>query len=74
MVSLWARDFDFFYRDLNTQYPEYPDNNAKFRVAGAAFGALGATFAWQAQHLVLLEVLLRGRCSTLTVWDVLAGA
>ena len=32
--------------------------------ASAAFGASGATFAWQAKHLVLLDLLLRGKCST----------
>ena len=37
-----------------------------FCVAGAALGTLGATFAWQAQHFVHLELLLRGRRNTLT--------
>ena len=43
-------------------------------MAGAALGTHGATSAWQAQHLVLLALLLRGRCSTLTAWDVPARA
>ena len=37
-----------------------------FCVSGAALGTLGATFAWQAQHFVHLELLLRGRRNTLT--------
>ena len=35
-------------------------------MAGAALGALGATFAWQSQHFVHLELLLRDRRNTLT--------
>ena len=45
-------------------------------VAGATLCASGATFAWQAQHFahfVHLELLLRGRRNTLTVWGVLRG-
>ena len=45
-----------------------------FCVAGATFGAHGLSFAWQAQHLVHMDVLLRGRCGTLTLWGLLVRA
>ena len=35
-----------------------------FCVAGAALGAPQVRFAWQAQHLEHLKLVLRGRCST----------
>ena len=39
-----------------------------FCLTGAAFGAPGAAFVWQVQHLVLLELLLRGQW-----WNVIFG-
>ena len=41
-----------------------PRGTGCFCVAGAALSASSVTFAWQAQHLVHLALLLRGRCST----------
>ena len=43
-------------------------------MASAAFGATPATCAWQAQHLVLLELLLHDRRNTLTLWGLPARA
>ena len=45
-----------------------------FCVAGAALRAHGPTCAWQVQHFVQMDVLLRGRCGTLTLWGLLARA
>ena len=36
-------------------------------MADATLCASGATSAWQVEHFVRMDVLLRGRCNTLTL-------
>ena len=45
-----------------------------FCVAGARLSASGATFAWQAQHFVHMDVFFRGRSVTATLWGLLVHA
>ena len=45
-----------------------------FCLAGATLYASGATSAWEVQHFVHLELVLRGRRHTLTLWGLTARA